>query len=92
MAERLQNVSGGAEVGVVLGVVAKLVLAEKALLHGRSPLRARHMRRQASLLAGFDILALEISFVGDDIDLLDLQNLASGLGRLLQQAHVQNIV
>jgi hypothetical protein len=28
------------------------------------------MRRQAGLLAGFDILALEVSCVGDDIDLL----------------------
>jgi hypothetical protein len=38
------------------------------------------MRRQAGLLAGFDVLDLEVAAIGDDIDLLDIENDAGGLG------------
>ena len=52
--ERLQRLSGGADVGVTPGVVAELALAEKAFTHGRSPLRARRIRRQADFLRALD--------------------------------------
>ncbi len=51
-----------------------------------------NMGREASLLAGRDVLGPEITLVGDDIDFFDVQNLARRLGGLLQQAHIQNII
>jgi hypothetical protein len=66
------------------GVVAKLVLAKKAVRHCGSTLWLWDMGRQSRLLASRDVLAFEIALVGHDIDRLGVQNLARRLGGLLQ--------
>ncbi len=56
------------------GVVAKLVLAKKAVRHCGSTLWLWDMGRQSRLLASRDVLAFGIAFVGHDIDRLHVQN------------------
>ena len=50
------------------------------------------MRGQSRLLASLNVLAFEIAPIGDDIDCLDTEDFARRLGRLLQQAHVHDLV
>jgi len=91
-ADRRQRLAGRTNVDVLFRVVAELVLAEKAVLHRRPALRARHMRRQAGFLAGRDVFGPEITLVGDHIDFSDLENFPRRLRCVLQQAHVQDLV
>ena len=79
-------------IGVLRGVVAKLILPEETACHRGSTLWLWHMGHEPGFLAGRDVLGPKITLVGHDIDFLDVKNLARGLGGLLQQAHVQNIV
>src|SRR5580698_4888250 len=81
VADRRQHLPGRANIGVALGVVAKLVLAEEALADRGAALRSGNVRDAAGLLAGLDVLDLEVAAVGDDVDRLDVENLA---GRFLR--------
>ena len=47
---------------------------------------------QPAFSRGLDILDLEVAAVGDDIDRLDVQNLAGRFCGLRQQAHVHDLV
>jgi len=42
------------------------------------------MGRQPRLFTGFDVLDLEVAAIGDDIDILDIENGAGRLGGLGQ--------
>ena len=44
------------------------------------------------LLAGLDVLDLEVAAVGDDVDRLDTENAAGRFGGLRQQAHVDDLI
>jgi hypothetical protein len=44
------------------------------------------MGRQARFFAGLDVLDLEVAAIGNDIDILDIENGAGRLGGLGQQA------
>ena len=46
----------------------------------------------AGLLAGLDVLGLEVAAVGDDVDGLDVQNLAGRFCGLRQKPHVDDLV
>ena len=50
------------------------------------------MGNTTSLLAGLDVLALEVAAVGDDIDCLDFKDRAGRFDGLHQQAHVHDLV
>jgi hypothetical protein len=50
------------------------------------------MAPDTGLLAGLDVLDLEVAAVGDDVDPLDVQNLASRFCGLRQQTHVHDLV
>ena len=75
VADRRQHLPGRANIGVAPSVVAKLVLAEEALAHRGAALRSGNVRDAAGLLAGLDVLDLQVAAVGDDVDRLDVQNL-----------------
>ena len=77
-ADRRQQLPIRANIGVAPHVVAKLVLAKEALAHRGAALRSGNVRDAARLLAGLDVLDLEVAAVGDDVDGLDVQNLAAG--------------
>jgi hypothetical protein len=55
-------------------------------------LRSRNVRDAAGLLAGLDVLGLEVAAVGDDVDRLDVQNFAGRFCGLRQQPHVDDLV
>ena len=55
-------------------------------------MRSGNVRDAAGLLAGVDVLDLEVAAVGDDVDHLDIQNLASRFSGLRQQTHVHDLV
>ena len=50
------------------------------------------MRRQPRRLAGFDVVALEVAAIGDDVDRLDIQNGAGRFSGLFQQAHIDDLI
>ena len=80
---RRQDFAGGTDIDIPVGIVAELILAEEAIAHRWAALRLGNIGCQASLLAGLDILDLEVAAIGDNVDLLNTQNLARRLGRLL---------
>jgi hypothetical protein len=43
-------------------------------------------------LAGFDVLDFEVAAIGDDVDRLDVQNLAGRFCGLRQETHVDDLV
>jgi hypothetical protein len=55
-------------------------------------LRSGNVRNATDLLVGLDVLDLEVAAVGDDVDHLDVQNLASRFCGLRQQTHVHDLV
>src|SRR5277367_865768 len=73
VADWRQYLPGRADIGVAPRVVAKLVLAEEALADRRAALRLGNVGNAAGLLAGLDVLGLEVAAVGDDVDRLDVQ-------------------
>jgi hypothetical protein len=73
------------DVHIPVRIIAKLVLAEQTIAHRRSALRLGNMGRQPRLFAGLDVLDLEIAAIGNDIDILDIENGAGRLGGLGQQ-------
>jgi len=90
MVTRRQGFSGWTDEDIPGRIVAELVLGEETLAHRRSALRLGDMGRETRLLAGFDILDLEVTPIGDDIDALDAENGAGRLGCLRQQADVRH--
>src|ERR1700732_92106 len=89
---RFQGLPARTGEDIPLRVVAELILVEEATAHSRPPLRLWDMRGQARLIAGHDILDLEVATVGDNVDPLDAEDGAGGFSRLLQQAHVDDLV
>jgi hypothetical protein len=68
-----------------LHLIAKLVLAEEALADRGAALRSGNVRNATDLPTGLDVLGLEVAAVGDDVDPLDVQNLAGRFCGLRQQ-------
>ena len=64
MADWRQYLPGRADIGVAPRVVAKLVLAKEALADRGAALRSGNVRDAAGLLAGLDVLDLEVAAVG----------------------------
>jgi hypothetical protein len=81
----VKTLTSRANIAVRGFVVLELVLAEEARLDRRTALRTRHIRLDPGLLAGLDILDLEITLVGDDVDRSDTEDLFRRLCRLRQQ-------
>jgi hypothetical protein len=52
----------------------------------------RHVGYHSSLLTGLDVLDLEITLVGHDLDRLNAENLFRGHGGLRQQPHIDDLV
>jgi hypothetical protein len=48
-------------------------------------LRLRNIGRQPRLFAGLNVLDLEVAAIGDDIDILDIENGACRLGGLTRK-------
>jgi hypothetical protein len=92
VADWRQHLPGRADISVAPRVVAKLVLAEEALADRGAALRSGNVRNATDFLTGLDVLGLEVAAVGDDVDRLDVQNLAGRFCGLRQQAHVDDLV
>jgi hypothetical protein len=75
---RRQGFSGRTDEDIPGRIVAELLLGEEALARRRSALRLGDMGREPRLLAGLDVLDLEVTPIGDDIDALDVED---GAGR-----------
>ena len=75
----------GAQEAVAGWVVAELVFPEQDRSDGRTTLWARHVRVDPGLLAGLDVLDLEIAPIGHDRDPLYSENLFCRFGSLCQQ-------
>ena len=88
----MKTLTGRAKIAVAGWVVAELILAEQARPDRGTALRARHVRLDPGLLAGLDVLDLEIAPVGHDRDCLDPENLLCRFGGLRQQTHVHDLV
>src|SRR5829696_6264970 len=76
----LQSVTDRAQDAVTGRVVSELILAEQAGPDRGAALRARHIGRHSSLLAGLDILDLEVAAVGNYRDAVRAKQLL-GRGR-----------
>ena len=61
-------------------VVAELIFTEQARSDRGTTLGTRHVRVDPSLLAGLDVLDLEIPAISDDPDLYDTENLLCRFG------------
>src|SRR6266851_6606130 len=81
-----------AEKAVAGWVVAELIFTEQARSDRGTTLRTRHVRVDPSLLAGLDVLDLEIAPIGHDRDPLHSENLLCRFGGLCQQTHIHNLV
>jgi hypothetical protein len=81
---RRKSFSGRTNVHILVRIIPELVLAEKTFAHRRSALRLGNMGRQPRLFAGLDVLDLEVAAIGDDIDILDIENDVGRLGGLFQ--------
>ena len=73
-------------------VVAELIFTEQARSDRRTTLRTRDVRVDPGLLAGLDVLDLEIAPISDDRDPLHAENLFCRFGGLCQQTHIHNLV
>jgi hypothetical protein len=78
---RSKRLPSRTEIGIAVWVVAELVLAEEAPAHRWASLRARDIGDDPGLLAGFEILGLEVTPIRHSLDLLDLKHLLGGSGR-----------
>src|SRR4051812_5492894 len=79
-----QLLSRGTGETIRFGIVLKLILTEQARSDGRTALRPRHIRFHSGFLTGLDILDLEVTLVGDDVDRLDAEDLLRRFGSLGQ--------
>src|SRR5438270_2029168 len=73
-------------------VVAELIFREQARSDRGTTLRTRYIRLDPGLLAGLDVLDLEITPISHDRDPLDSENLFYRFGGLCQQTHIDNSV
>src|SRR6201997_4716531 len=81
-----------AQEAVAVRVVAELVFPEQARSDRRTALWARYVRIDPGLLAGLDVLDLEIAPISHDRNLLHAENLFCRFGGLCQQTHIHNLV
>ena len=88
----MQTLTRRADKTVAGCVVAELIFAEQARPDRRASLGARHIGLDPGLLAGLDVLDLEVALVGHDRDCLDAENLLRRFGGLRQQTHVDDLV
>ena len=72
------------DVTVAVCVIAKLILAEQTRLDRGTALRTRHVGHDPGLLAGLDVLDLELSLVGHGLDRLDAKDVLCHLCSLCQ--------
>ena len=77
---------------ILVRLVAKDFLAEKALPYGRAAERLGHIRGDACHLAGLDVFDLEVAAVGHRIDPLNAQCLHCRCCGLSEQAQVKDLV
>ena len=77
---------------LIFGVKAMGMCRVTTMAHRRSALLLGNMGRQPRLFAGLNVLDLEVAAIGDDIDILDIENGAGRLGGLFQQAHVHDLI
>jgi hypothetical protein len=68
--------------------VAELVFTEQTRSDRGTTLRAGHVRFDPGLLAGLDVLDLEMAAIGHDRDPLHSENLSCRFGGLGQQTNV----
>src|SRR4051794_37585512 len=88
----LQSVTGRAQDAVTGRVVSELILAEQAGRDRGAALRARHIGYHSGLLAGLDILDLEVAAVGDHRDAVRAEQRLGRRRGLGQQAHVDDLI
>jgi hypothetical protein len=80
----MKTLTRWADVTVAVCVVLKFILAEVTGLDRGTALRTRHIGHDPSLLAGLNILDLEIALVGNGFDGLDAKDLLRRLSSLRQ--------
>ena len=88
----MKALTRGAKKAVAGGVIFEFILAEQARLDRGTTLGPRHVGFKPGLLASLDILNLKITFVGNDRNFLDPENLLRRFRGLRQQAHVNDLV
>src|SRR6266550_4674635 len=81
-----------AEKAVAGWVVAELIFAEPARSDRGTTLRTRHVRVDPGVLAGLDVLDLEVAPIGHDRDPLHSENFFCRLCGPCQQTHIDNLV
>src|SRR6516164_5126547 len=88
----METLTCWAQKAVAGWVVAELIFAEPARSDRGATLWTRHVRVDPGLLAGLDVLDLEIASVGHDRDPLHVENLFCRFGGLGQQTDIHNLV
>src|SRR5580700_2889881 len=88
----MKTLTRWAEKAVAGWVVAEFIFPEQARSDRRTTLRTRHVRVDPGLLAGLDVLDLEITPIGHDRDPFHSENLFCRFGGLCQQTHIDNLV
>src|SRR5215469_3228410 len=88
----MKTLTRWAEKAVAGWVIAELIFAEQACSDRGTALWARHVRVEPGLLAGLDVLDLEIAPVGHDRDPLHSENLFCRFSGLCRQTHIHNLV
>jgi hypothetical protein len=76
----MKTLTCGAQEAVAGWVVAELIFTEQAPSDRGTTLRTRHVRFDPGLLAGLDVLDLEIAPISDDRDPLHAENLFCRFG------------
>src|SRR5580698_153422 len=77
-----QKLTRRADIMVAGRIIGELILAEQARRRGAS-LPPRHVRNDTGLLAGLDVIDLEITLVCRRVDCFDAKNFLRGLRGLL---------
>src|SRR3954447_25436049 len=79
-----QPLSRGTGETIRFEIVFELILTEEARPDRRTPLRSRHIRCHSGFLTGLDVLDLEVTLVGNDVDRLNAEDLLRRFGSLGQ--------
>src|SRR5215469_3277709 len=88
----MKTLAGRANVTVAVCVVAEFILAKQARLDRGTSLWTGHVGRDPGLLAGLDVLDLEVTLVGHGIDRRDTKDILRRLRSPRQQTHVDDLV
>ena len=87
---------GRAAINILISQINKILLAETAFRFGTGCHRLRQRHGDAGVLARLDLLAVEVTAIGDGLEFLDLQRFFGRLRRIRElraiRAHIRYLV